>query len=54
MQFANPPPLGSGSQKLGHMMPQHVYTIRREYVIDSGMQAPSTTVASTLDEEKNV
>ena len=41
------------SQKLGHMIPQHVYAIRHDHVIDSDTQA-SATFANTLDEEKNV
>jgi hypothetical protein len=49
MQFAKAPSLDSN--RLGHMVPRQVYTIRREYVNDSDTQVPS---ASTLDEEKGL
>jgi hypothetical protein len=50
MQFTASPSFGSN--KLGRMMPQRVLAIRRESVTDS--QVRSATLASTLDEEKNV
>ena len=52
MQFANPPSLDSN--RLGHMKPRQVYTIRRDYVNDSDTQVSSAMFSSTLDEEKGV
>jgi len=52
MQFANPPSLDSN--RLGHMKPRQVYTIRREYVNDSDTQVPSAMFSSTLDKEKGL
>jgi hypothetical protein len=51
MQFANVSSIGS-KRPPGHVLPQQVYTIRREYVNDSDTQVPSAMFASTSDEEK--
>ena len=50
LQFGSPVPLGP--QKLGHMMPQHVYAIRRECVIDLDTQAPFAKVRSELTKKR--
>ena len=53
MQFANASSFGD-SNRLGHVMPRQVYTVRREFVNDSETQVPSAMYASTLDEEKSI
>ncbi|KAH9995256.1 hypothetical protein BJV77DRAFT_1066347 [Russula vinacea] len=53
MQFANASSFGD-SNRLGHVMPRQVYTVRREFMNDSETQVPSPMYASTLDEEKSI
>jgi len=48
MLSTNEPALGSSS------MPQHVYTIRREFVNGSDTQVPSMEFTKSSDEEKNL